>query len=49
MHGKRTATYLCYVAVRLFEIRRVLKDTGQPVSALRPHGGAYLRQLLDGI
>lgn len=47
IHGEGTAAYLCYMAVRLFEIRRVLKDTGSLYLHCDHTAGAYLRQLLD--
>ena len=37
------------MAVRLFEIRRVLKDTGSLYLHCDHTAGAYLRQLMDGI
>ncbi len=49
IHGDGTAAYLCYMAVRLFEIRRVLKDTGSLYLHCDHTAGAYLRQLLDAI
>ena len=49
IHGDSTAAYLCYMAVRLFEIRRVLKDTGSLYLHCDHTAGAYLRQLLDSI
>ena len=49
IHGEGTAAYLCYMAVRLFEIRRVLKETGSLYLHCDHTAGAYLRQLLDGI
>ena len=49
VHSDDTAAYLCYMAVRLFEIRRVLKDTGSLYLHCDHTAGAYLRQLLDGI
>ena len=49
IHGDGTAAYLCYMAVRLFEIRRVLKDTGSLYLHCDHTAGAYLRQLLDVI
>ena len=49
IHGDSTAAYLCYIAVRLFEIRRVLKATGSLYLHCDHTAGAYLRQLLDGI
>ena len=49
IHGEGTAAYLCYMAVRLFEIRRVLKDTGSLYLHCDHTAGAYLRQLLDAV
>ena len=49
VHSDGTAAYLCYMAVRLFEIRRVLKDTGSLYLHCDHTAGAYLRQLLDGV
>ena len=49
IHSEGTAAYLCYMAVRLFEIQRVLKDTGSLYLHCDHTAGAYLRQLLDAI
>ena len=49
IHGEGTAAYLCYMAVRLFEIHRVLKETGSLYLHCDHTAGAYLRQLLDAI
>lgn len=49
VHGSDTAAYLCYMAVRLFEIRRVLKDTGSLYLHCDHTANGYLRQLLDGV
>lgn len=49
IHGEGTAAYLCYMAVRLFEIRRVLKDTGTLYLHCDHTANSYLRQLLDAI
>ena len=49
VHGDDTAAYLCYMAVRLFEVKRVLKDAGSLYMHCDHTGNAYLRQLLDGI
>ena len=49
IHSDSTAAYLCYMAVRLFEIRRVLKDTGSLYLHCDHTAGAYLRQLMDAI
>ena len=49
IHGDGTAAYLCYMAVRLFEIHRVLKVTGSLYLHCDHTAGAYLKQLLDAI
>ena len=49
IHGDGTAAYLCYMAVRLLEIKRVLKDTGSLYLHCDHTAGAYLRQLLDAV
>ena len=49
IHSDGTAAYLCYMAIRLFEIRRVLKNSGSLYLHCDHTAGAYLRQLLDGI
>ena len=49
IHGEGTAAYLCYMAIRLFEIRRVLKNTGSLYLHCDHTAGAYLRQLLDAV
>ena len=49
IHGDGTAAYLCYMAVRLLEIKRVLKDTGSLYLHCDHTANAYLRQLLDAV
>ena len=49
IHTEGTAAYLCYMAVRLFEIRRVLKDTGSIYLHCDHTAGAYLKMLMDSI
>ena len=49
IHSDGTAAYLCYIAVRMFETRRVLKDTGSLYLHCDHTAGAYLRQLLDAV
>ena len=49
IHGDGTAAYLCYMAVRLLEIKRVLTDTGSLYLHCDHTAGAYLRQLLDAV
>ena len=49
VHGDGVAAYLCYMAVRLIEIRRVLKPTGSLFLHCDLTANGYLRQLLDAI
>ena len=49
IHGEETAAYICYMAIRIAEIRRVLKPTGSLFLHCDHTAGAYLRQLLDAI
>ena len=49
VHGSDTAAYLCYMAVRLFEIKRVLKPTGSLYLHCDPTASHYLKLLMDGI
>ena len=48
-HGKGMQSYLCMMAVRLLEMRRVLKDTGSIYVHCDPTANAYLRLLLDAV
>ena len=48
-HGKGMQSYLCMMAVRLLELRRVLKPTGSLYLHCDPTAGAYLKTLLDAI
>ena len=48
-HGKGMQSYLCMMAVRLLEMRRVLRDTGSLYVHCDPTANAYLRMLLDAI
>ena len=43
------AAYLCFMGVRLMEMRRVLKDTGSIYLHCDPTANAYLRMLMDTI
>ncbi len=43
------AAYLCFMGVRLMEMRRVLKDTGSIYLHCDPTANAYLRLLMDTI
>ena len=49
IHGEDTAAYLCFMAIRLIEIHRVLKPAGSLYLHCDHSANAYLRQLLDGI
>ena len=48
-HSEDVAAYLCYMAVRLIEIHRVLKPTGNLFLHCDHTANGYLRQLLDVI
>lgn len=49
VHGDSIAAYLCYMAIRLIEIHRVLKPTGSLYLHCDHTANGYLRQLLDGV
>ena len=48
-HSDSTAAYLCYMAIRLIEIRRILKPTGSLYLHCDHTANGYLRQLLDAV
>ena len=48
-HGKGMQSYLTMMAVRLLEMRRVLKDTGSIYLHCDPTAGHYLKLLMDAI
>ena len=48
-HGKGMQSYLCMMAVRLVEMRRVLKDTGSIYLHCDPTASHYLKMLMDSI
>ena len=48
-HSDSLAAYLCYMAIRLLEIHRVLKPTGNLFLHCDATAGAYLYELLDVI
>ena len=48
-HGKGMQSYLCMMAVRLLEMRRVLKDTGTIYLHCDPTAGHYLKMLMDSV
>ena len=49
IHGDSIAAYLSFMAIRLFEIHRVLKQTGSLYLHCDHTANGYLRQLLDGV
>ena len=48
-HGKGMQSYLCMMAVRLLEMRRVLKDTGSIYLHCDPTTSHYLKLLMDSV
>ena len=48
-HGKGMQSYLCMMAVRLLEMRRVLRDTGSIYLHCDPTASHYLKMLMDSI
>ena len=48
-HGKGMQSYLCMMAVRLVEMKRVLKDTGSIYLHCDPTASHYLKLLMDSI
>ena len=48
-HGRGMQSYLCMMAVRLLEMRRVLKDTGSIYLHCDPTASHYLKMLMDSI
>ena len=48
-HGKGMQSYLCMMAVRLLEMRRILKDTGSIYLHCDPTAGHYLKLPMDSI
>ena len=48
-HGKGMQSYLTMMAVRLLELRRVLKDTGSIYLHCDPTASHYLKLLLDAV
>ena len=48
-HGKGMQSYLCMMAVRLLEMRRVLNDTGSLYLHCDPTASHYLKLLMDSI
>ena len=48
-HGKGMQSYLCMMAVRLLEMRRLLKDTGSIYLHCDPTASHYLKLLMDAV
>ena len=48
-HGKGMQSYLCMMAVRLTEMRRVLKETGSIYLHCDPTASHYLKLLMDAV
>lgn len=48
-HGKGMQSYLCMMAVRLIEMRRILRDTGSIYLHCDPTASHYLKTLMDVI
>ena len=48
-HGKGMQSYLCMMAVRLLEMRRVLRETGSIYLHCDPTASHYLKMLMDSI
>ena len=49
VRDESTAAYLCFMAIRLIEIRRVLKPNGSIYLHCDHDANAYLRQLMDAV
>ena len=49
IHGDSIAAYLAFMAIRLFELHRILKPTGSLYLHCDHTASGYLRQLLDGV
>ena len=48
-HSESMAAYLCYMAIRLLELQRVLKPTGSIYLHCDPTASHYLKGLMDAI
>ena len=48
-HGKGMQSYLCMMAIRLLQMKRVLKDTGSVYLHCDPTASHYLKMLMDSI
>ena len=49
IHGKPMQAYLAYMAQRILEMHRVLKDTGSIYLHCDPTASHYLKMIMDGI
>ena len=49
LHSDGMAAYMCYMAVRIIEIHRILKPTGTLYLHCDNTANSYIRQLLDGV
>ena len=48
-HGKRMQSYLCMMAVRILEMKRVLKPTGSIYLHCDPTASHYLKAVMDSV
>ena len=48
-HGKGVQSYLCMMAIRLLEMRRILKPTGSIYLHCDPTTSHYLKVVMDGV
>ena len=48
-YGDDMAAYLCFMAIRLLEMRRILKDDGSIYVHCDPTSSHYLKQLMDAV
>ena len=48
-HSEGTAAYLTYIAIRVIEMHRVIKETGSLYLHCDHTAGAYLRQMMDAV
>ena len=48
-YGKDMGAFLCFMAVRLLEMKRILKDTGSIYLHCDPTASHYLKELMDAI
>ena len=49
LHSDAIAAYMCYMAVRIIEIHRILKPAGTLYLHCDGTANSYIRQLLDGV